>query len=82
MTHPCQVSGSNDGGVWCPIHNSRFHSAEECRQIKKLVDSFTSNRSSSHTKTACLPASGRANKRWIERRARMKRWSSKMPSGR
>jgi hypothetical protein len=38
--HPHQVSGSDNGGVWCPMHNSRRHGAEECREIKKLVKQF------------------------------------------
>jgi hypothetical protein len=37
---PRQPSGSDEGGLRCPVHNSRCHSAEECRKIKKLVKQF------------------------------------------
>jgi hypothetical protein len=33
----CQPSDSDEGGPWCPVNNSRHHSAEECREIKKLM---------------------------------------------
>jgi hypothetical protein len=37
---PYQASGSDDGGAHCPVHNSTCHSAEECREIKKLVKQY------------------------------------------
>jgi hypothetical protein len=30
--------GSDESGPWCPVHNSRCHIAEECWEIKKLVE--------------------------------------------
>jgi hypothetical protein len=35
-----QPSDSDEGGPWCSVHNSRRHSAKECREIKKLVKQF------------------------------------------
>jgi hypothetical protein len=35
---PRQPSGSDEGGPQCPVHNSRCHSAEECRETKKLTE--------------------------------------------
>jgi hypothetical protein len=32
--------GSDEGGPWCPVHNSRRHSAEECQDIKKFTEQF------------------------------------------
>jgi hypothetical protein len=29
----CQSSDNDKGGQWCPLHNSKCHSAEECREI-------------------------------------------------
>jgi hypothetical protein len=37
---PRQPSGSNEDGPWCPVHNSRCHNMEECREIKKLMEQF------------------------------------------
>jgi hypothetical protein len=37
---PRQPSGSDVGGPRCPVHNSKRHSVEECREIKKLVEQF------------------------------------------
>jgi hypothetical protein len=39
-TRPRQASDSDDGGVRCPMHNSMCHNAEECREIKKLVEQY------------------------------------------
>jgi hypothetical protein len=36
-----QPSGTDEGGPRCPVHNSRCHSAEECRKIKKLTEQFS-----------------------------------------
>jgi hypothetical protein len=38
--HGCQPSTSDEGGQWCPVHNSKCHNNEECREIKKLVEQF------------------------------------------
>jgi len=35
---PRPPSGKEEGGKWCPVHQSNRHSAEECREIKKLSD--------------------------------------------
>jgi hypothetical protein len=35
-----QPSSSDEGGPRCLIHNSRHHSSEECREIKKLAEQF------------------------------------------
>jgi hypothetical protein len=32
---PWQPSSSDEGGPQCPVHNSRRHSTEKCREIKK-----------------------------------------------
>jgi hypothetical protein len=37
---PRQPFGSDESGPWCPVHNSRRHSAEECWEIKKLMEQF------------------------------------------
>jgi hypothetical protein len=37
---PHRPSNSDDGSVKCPVHNSTHHTAEECREIKKLVEQF------------------------------------------
>jgi hypothetical protein len=37
---PCQPSSSDEGGLRCPVHNSRHHSTEACREIKKLAEQF------------------------------------------
>jgi hypothetical protein len=37
---PCQPSGSDEGRLGCPVHNSRHHNAEECREIKRLAEQF------------------------------------------
>jgi hypothetical protein len=37
---PQQSSGSDEGGLWCSVHNSRCHNMEECREIKKLAEQF------------------------------------------
>jgi hypothetical protein len=29
----CQSSDNDKGGQWCPLHNSKCHNAEECREI-------------------------------------------------
>jgi hypothetical protein len=36
----CQPSDSDEGGPRCLVHKSWCHSAEECREIKKLVEQF------------------------------------------
>jgi hypothetical protein len=33
---PRQPFGSDEGGQWCPVHNSKCHNIEECREIKNL----------------------------------------------
>jgi hypothetical protein len=38
IKRPRKLSGSDEGGPRCPVHNSKCHSAEECREIKKLVE--------------------------------------------
>jgi hypothetical protein len=38
--HPREAFDSNDGGAWCPVHNSTHHNAGECRDIKKLAEQF------------------------------------------
>jgi hypothetical protein len=35
---PCLLSISDDGGQRCPIHKSKWHNTEECREIKKLAE--------------------------------------------
>jgi hypothetical protein len=40
--HPRQASGSDNGGTRCLVHNYRHHSAEECREIKKLTNNYVS----------------------------------------
>jgi hypothetical protein len=35
---PRQPSVSDEGGQRCSVHNSKHHSAEECREIKKLAE--------------------------------------------
>jgi hypothetical protein len=35
---PLQTSGSDDGGVCCPVHNSTRHTIRECQEIKKLAE--------------------------------------------
>jgi hypothetical protein len=37
---PRQPSNSDEGGAKCPVHNSTWHTASECREIKKLVKQF------------------------------------------
>jgi hypothetical protein len=37
---PCQPFGSYQVRPQYPVHNSRRHSAEECREIKKLTEQF------------------------------------------
>jgi hypothetical protein len=37
---PRQPSNSDEGGVKCPVHNSTWHTASECREIKKLTEQF------------------------------------------
>jgi hypothetical protein len=37
---PQQPSGSDKGGSWCLVHNSKHHSTEECQEIKKLTMQF------------------------------------------
>jgi hypothetical protein len=37
---PQQPSGSDEGNPWCPVHNSRCHNMEECREIKNLAEQF------------------------------------------
>jgi hypothetical protein len=36
--HPCQTSGSDDGGARCSVHNSTCHIFGECQEIKKLTE--------------------------------------------
>jgi hypothetical protein len=33
-------SDSDEGGLRCPVHNSKCQSAEECQEMKKLVRQF------------------------------------------
>jgi hypothetical protein len=37
---PRQPSNSDEGGAKCPVHNSMWHTASECREIKKLAEQF------------------------------------------
>jgi hypothetical protein len=37
---PRKPSNSDEGGAKCPVHNSTWHTASECREIKKLVEQF------------------------------------------
>jgi hypothetical protein len=37
---PRQPSGSDEGGLRCPVHNSRHHGLEECWKIRKLTEQF------------------------------------------
>jgi hypothetical protein len=36
--HPCRPSGSDEGGQWCSVHNSKRHSTEKCHEIKNLME--------------------------------------------
>jgi hypothetical protein len=35
-----QPSGSDEGGLCCPVHNSMHYNTEECWEIKKLTEQF------------------------------------------
>jgi hypothetical protein len=51
------------------------------RRLGSLWNSSVSRRTSRSVKMVCHPASGTANKSWIQRRIETKRWSSRMPRG-
>jgi hypothetical protein len=55
--------------------------AQESAESSRSSRNSSVRNNSSHAKTARHPVSGRANKRWIWRRTRMRRWSSRMPRG-
>jgi hypothetical protein len=37
---PHQPSNNDEGGAKCPVHNSTWHTASECQEIKKLTEQF------------------------------------------
>jgi hypothetical protein len=53
----------------------------ESAEISRSSRSSSVRGSSNCAKTTRLPASGKENKRWILRRTRMRRWSSRTPRG-
>jgi hypothetical protein len=66
------------GCLWCPVHYSKCHNAEECREIKKLTET---SMSSSRAATACLLTSGQASSKLSMRATMRRRWSSRTPRG-
>jgi hypothetical protein len=60
---PRQPSNSDEGGAKCPVHNSTQHTASECQEIKKLMNSSTKRCCNNRAKMAHPPASGRGSRR-------------------
>jgi hypothetical protein len=78
---PRQPSGSDEGDLRCPVHNSRRHSAEECREIKKLVKQFLKQQKQQPCRDGTPPRQQEGKQQVAPRVTKSRTWSSRMPRG-